>query len=175
MLDIVRLRPTSPDDAVERLRRLDGDVERQIRDAIERGELAHLDGEGRPLPHDADDGLGERWAAAHVVRSAGMSPEWVELRRDIHERREELVRRARAHAAWLVSRRMELSSIAAERILDHARATAEEDRRVRAGLEETRRELNADVRRHNLLVGAALQLVPLDAERLDRLADEEDA
>src|SRR5690349_6551993 len=96
-----RVRPTRPEDeALERLRRIERAIDEQLRETAERGDLSGLPGEGAPLPPDADQDAGERWAAAHVLRNANAVPEWVDLRREIDTARERLVRRVRAHREW---------------------------------------------------------------------------
>lgn len=173
MLVAVRRQPAPEDEARHRLRRIQEDVERRIGEAAERGEFAHLPGEGSPLPRDQDEGLGDRWAAAHVVRNAEITPEWVELRREIQETRERLVRRVRGHRDWLAARSRSLRTLPAERILDAVRATDELDRRFQDELGVALAELNAKVARYNLHVRARLlQLAPLTAARLAELARE---
>ena len=101
-------------------------------------------------------------------------PEWAQLRGDIFAARDALVRRVRAHRDWLESRRSALPLVPGERVLDNARATEAADRRFQSELDATVAELNANVARHNLLVGTALlQLTALTVERLSQLADEE--
>ncbi len=159
---------------MERLRRIERDVERQLREAAERGEPPAPAGEGRPLPRDDDEAAGDRWAAAHVLKNANAAPEWVDLRREIQEARARLVRRVRSHRQWLTARAAGLKTLPAERILDAVRATDEFDRRFQEELAAALGELNAKIARHNLHARVQLlQLVPLDAERLSELAREE--
>ncbi len=68
-------------------------VEARIQDAIPRGALDHLPGEGKPLPEDDLAGLSqqERFEAL-LVRSAGGTPEEVTLLREIAELREALAK-----------------------------------------------------------------------------------
>lgn len=165
--------PAPEDEAERRPRRIQEDVERQIAEASARGDLADLPGEGRPLRQDPDEGLGDRWAASHVLRNAQIAPEWVDLRREIGESRAALVRRARGHRDWLAARTRALRTLPAERILDAVRATEEGDRRFQDELRAAIGEINARVARYNLHVRArALQLAPLTAERVAQLARE---
>ena len=145
----------------------DGDrpdrIEDAIRDALERGELRGLPGEGRPLP---DDGLptDEKWAATHILRGAGAVPEWAELRRQIDAETARVFRRARAHLDWLAGRASALASTPADRIMETTRATTERDRRVRAQIASDLEELNRLIRRYDLLVPPALQVAEVGAE-----------
>ena len=153
------------DGPTPRLRRLERRIEEQLRELAEMGELSALPGEGAPLLDDDPDG-GERWAARHIAKNANLPPEFVELRREIAERRDRLVRRLRAHREWLSDRAALLHDLPAERILDAARATTEFDRRVESELASALSEMNALVARHNLKVPLALQIPPLRLEHL---------
>lgn len=165
--------PAPEEDVERRLQRIQEEVERQIAEASARGDLAGLPGEGAPLRQDPDEGLGERWAASHVLRNAQMPPEWVDLRREIGDSRAALVRRARGHHDWLAARTRALRTLPAERILDAVRATEEGDRRFHEELRAAIAEINARVARYNLQVRVrALQLAPLTAERIAELARE---
>ena len=154
------------DDAADaRLRRRERRVDEQLRELAEMGELSKLPGEGAPLVDD-DGGAGDGWAARHVAKNANITPEFVELRREIADRRDRLVRRLRAHREWLEVRAALLRDLPAERILDAARATTDFDVRVEAGLRSAMGEINALVARHNLKVPLALQIPPLSLEHL---------
>ncbi|HEV8669172.1 MAG TPA: DnaJ family domain-containing protein [Candidatus Limnocylindria bacterium] len=153
------------DGAMERLRRRERHVDEHLRELAEMGELSRLPGEGAPLVDDDPD-AGERWAARHIAKNANLTPEFVELRREIADRRDRVVRRLRAHRGWLADRAELLHGLPAERILDVARATTEFDRRVESELRVAIAELNALVARHNLKVPLSLQIPPLSLDHL---------
>jgi len=148
-----------------RLRRLERRIEEQLRELADMGELSNVPGEGAPLVDDDPDS-GDRWAARHVAKNANLTPEFVELRREIADRRDRLVRRLRAHRSWLADRAALLGDLPAERILDAARATTEFDVRVESELRSAVGEINALVARHNLKVPLGLQIPPLTLELL---------
>jgi hypothetical protein len=148
-----------------RLRRIERRIDDQIRGLAEMGELSKLPGEGAPLVDD-DPGAGDRWAARHVAKNANVTPEFVELRREIADRRDRIVRRLRAHRTWLEDRAALLKHLPAERILDAARATTDRDARVESELRGALGELNSLVARHNLKVPLTLQIPPLALEHL---------
>jgi hypothetical protein len=148
-----------------RLKRIERRIDEQIRELAELGELTNLPGEGAPLVDD-DPNAGETWAARHLARNANLTPEFVELRREIAGRRDRIVRRLRSHRDWLSDRAALLHDLPAERILDAARATSEFDARVEAELRSALGELNALVARHNLKVPLGLQIRPLALEHL---------
>jgi hypothetical protein len=150
---------------MERLRRLERRIDEQLRELAEMGELSKLPGEGAPLVDDDPD-AGDRWAARHVAKNANLTPEFVQLRREIADRRDRLVRRLRAHRAWLADRGALLRDLPAEHILDTARATTDFDARVESELRGAIGELNALVARHNLKVPFGLQIPPLSLELL---------
>ncbi len=61
-------------------------AERKIREALERGELDHLPGAGRPLRLEDDDPFmpAELRMSYRVLKNAGFVPPEVALRREIH-------------------------------------------------------------------------------------------
>ncbi len=158
------------DDArTPKLQRIERDVERQIRELHEAGVLRGLPGEGAPLRAD-DDGPQETWAARHVMRNANAAPEWIALRAEIDDRTAQLRRRIAAHHEWLHDRTRLLAELPAERILDAVNATEARDARVRAEIDGALSELNAQIRRYDLMVVPALQLPLVTLERLQTLA-----
>jgi DnaJ-like protein len=81
-----------------KLPRWESAVERQIREAQERGEFTALPGLGKPLPEEPWQG---DWALAfHVLRQAGETLPWIALGKEIEQRREYL-RQLREQAASL--------------------------------------------------------------------------
>jgi hypothetical protein len=128
-------------------------------------ELRGLPGEGAPLSA-GDGGPDDTWAARHIMRTSDAAPEWVVLRKEIDERIARLRRRFVAHREWLQDRTRLLAELPADRILDAVRATEARDGRVRAELETALSEVNALVRRYDLLVVPALQLPLVTLERL---------
>ena len=153
------------DGPTTRLRRIERRIEEQLRELAEMGELSSVPGEGAPLVDD-DPGAGDRWAARHVAKNANVTPEFVELRREIADRRDRLVRRLRAHRSWLADRAALLRDLPAERILDAARATTDFDLRLESELRDATRDLNALIAHHNLRVPLGLQIPPLSLELL---------
>jgi len=152
--------PRSP-----KLRKIEEGVERRIDHLVESGELRGLPGEGAPLREDdprTDDG----WAARHVMRQAEAVPAWVDLRKDIEARRARIKRRFAAHREWLHDRTRFLAELPADRIVDASHATAARDQKVRAELDVAIGELNALIRRYDLLVVPALQLPLVTLERI---------
>lgn len=153
------------DPRTPRLRRIEGGVEERLRQLAESGELHGLQGEGAPLPAD-DGGPDDTWAARHIQKNADAVPEWVDLRKDIDLRIAHIRRRYAAHREWLHDRARYLTQLPAERIVEVSHATAERDLRVRTELELAVGEVNALIRRYDLLVVPTLQLPLVTLERL---------
>lgn len=65
---------------------LDQIAETRIREAIERGELRGLPGEGKPLQLDDDSAIPEELRAAYrILKNAGFLPPELQLRKDLRE------------------------------------------------------------------------------------------
>ena len=153
------------------LRRIEHAVEERLRKLRDGGELSDLPGEGAPLPRDPDADAGDAWAARHIVRTAQVRPVWADLRQEIADRRTRILRRQRSHLAWVERRQELLGRLPAERIAGESAATKQADKRVRAEIAQEIDELNALVRRHNLIVKAASLELPLfSVERLLEVA-----
>ena len=150
-----------------KLRRIESGVESAIRELAEKGELRGLPGEGAPL-RDRDGGHDGGWAARHVMRQANAAPEWADLRREIEERRTRIARRLAAHREWLHDRTRFIAELPADRIIDATHATNTRDLRVRNELDDAVSELNALIRRYDLLVIPSMQLPLVTIERLGR-------
>jgi hypothetical protein len=156
------------------VKRIESRVEEQLRELRDSGALRNLPGEGAPLPADPDDDAGEAWAARHLARVAGAPPVWAALRQEIRDKRAGLVARLRAHEGWLRGRADLFAALPAERVLDEAARTREIDGRVRSEVAARVEELNALIRRHNLLVTpTSLHLAAATVE--DVLADAREA
>jgi Domain of unknown function (DUF1992) len=110
------------------LRQWESAVDKQIREAQERGDFDRLPGQGRPLPQEPWEG---DWALAHhVLRQAGETLPWISLGRDI-EAAEAKLQRLRERAAQLRSSGLSAADFRVERERARARyleAAAEVDR-----------------------------------------------
>jgi hypothetical protein len=61
-------------------------VEDKIRQAIDDGAFDGLSGAGKPFG-TLEDSSGEDWMGFHILKSNGFLPEWLELRKQIFDRR----------------------------------------------------------------------------------------
>ena len=70
---------------------LDQIAEARIQEAIERGELRELPGEGRPLRLDDDSAIPEELRAAYrILKNAGFLPPELQLRKEVREAEQRL-------------------------------------------------------------------------------------
>jgi hypothetical protein len=152
------------DEPSPKLTRIERDVERRLREIANAEEIKGLPGAGAPLRDTSH--TGETWAAKHILENANAAPEWADLRKDIEAREERLHRRVNAHREWLHDRARLLAELPADRIIEYAHATTTRDLRVRAEIETAIGEVNALIRRYDLLVVPAMQLPLLTLERL---------
>ena len=152
-------------DDTAKLRRIQCGVEDRLSDLAASGELRGLAGEGAPL--EDDGGPSDTWAARRILKNASARPAWAELRTDIDGRVARIRTRLVAHHQWLIDRTRLLAELPAERIVDAAHATAARDVRVRAELEHELSEVNALIRRYDLMVAPAMQLPLMTLARLE--------
>ncbi len=155
------------DEPSPKLRRIEREVERQMREIAESEETKRLPGAGVPLQDTT--GHDETWAARHVLENANASPEWADLRKEIEARIDRIRRRATAHREWLHDRTRLLTELPADRIVETAHATTTRDLRMRGEIESAIGEVNALIRRYDLLVMPAMQLPLVTLERLGAL------
>jgi DnaJ family protein C protein 28 len=134
-------------------------VEEQIRRAMQAGQFENLPGKGRPLRLEKDPFADPEWQLAHhMLRNAGFTLPWIELRREI-ESELEAARAALARAwAWrrsaLVGKKESASFVEGE----WSRAKDDFQQKIAA--------LNRRILSYNVQVPAErLQLYPLSIER----------
>lgn len=66
-------------------------MDKQIREAMERGEFDNLQGSGKPLKLEPDQEVPEEMALAFkILKNAGFAPDWIEMDQEIRKRREKL-------------------------------------------------------------------------------------
>ena len=61
-------------------------IERQIREAMERGDFDNLPGKGKPLDLTPNPYAADQEMAFKILKDAGCAPEWIELDKAIRER-----------------------------------------------------------------------------------------
>jgi len=113
-------------------------IDRAIRESQARGDFDDLPGKGKPI--DLGEEAGDGWLAAHLLRSQGFAPAWIEDDRAIAAERAALEALLDRHAAWAREHGIR-DPAGAERIAAEFRRRAE--------------ALNGRIARHNLSVPSA--------------------
>lgn len=66
-------------------------IEKQIREAMERGDFENLRGQGKPLNLARDPNVPQDWELAFkVLKDAGYAPDWIEMAQEIRAARAKL-------------------------------------------------------------------------------------
>ena len=100
---------------VDPLERWESLVDAEIREAQARGDFEDLPGHGEPLRHEDNPFAGDRAMAFHVLKNAGMRPEWMDLEREIVADRAALAeQRERAARDLRVRRALDRSVVGRE-------------------------------------------------------------
>ena len=128
------------------------DVNKQIEEAMERGEFTNLPGKGKPLKLDTNPYLTPQTRMVNrLLKENGFAPRWVELEKEIKQKKAQLER----ILINLKARRERLSSIVQQ--YPHRREvisqTFEQERaRAMAQYSEKLENLNRKIQRVNLLM-----------------------
>lgn len=70
---------------------LESAIDKQIREAMERGDFDNLKGTGKPLNLARDPNVPEDWELAfNMLRNAGYAPDWIETRKEVDATRAKL-------------------------------------------------------------------------------------
>ena len=87
-------------------------IDRQIREAMERGEFDNLPGAGKPLDLTPDPNTPADWQLAFkILKDAGVAPEWIELNKEIHAERRALAFLLEQQARWQCERVSKLTTL----------------------------------------------------------------
>jgi hypothetical protein len=94
--------PAEPEDHPLARRPRETLIDRQIREAVEKGRFDNLPHQGMPLPNDENPYAAEWGLAFHVLKNAGFAPPWIEADKVVREllaRRDAIFARAASGAA----------------------------------------------------------------------------
>lgn len=70
---------------------LEGAIDKQIREAMERGDFDNLRGTGKPLNLARDPNVPEDWELAfNLLKNAGYAPDWIETLKQIRAEEEKI-------------------------------------------------------------------------------------
>jgi len=121
-------------------------IEKQIRQAIERGEFDHLPGKGKPLDLNENPYTPADWRLAYkVLQDAGIAPDWIELDKEIRRESDALRAWFARQVQWQRDRR------ARSKVLSPPQMIAERERLAQAR-EKTGAEYRARAAALNKLI-----------------------
>jgi DnaJ family protein C protein 28 len=93
-------------------------IEKQIRQAIERGEFDHLAGAGKPLDLSENPFTPAEWRMAYkMLQDAGMAPDWIEQDKEIRREVRALDASFKQQAQWQHKKRAKAKTLALEKII----------------------------------------------------------
>lgn len=100
-------------------------VEKQIREAIERGDFENLPGQGKALDLGEDPFTPRDWQLAYkILKDAGMAPDWIEQDKEIRAERRALASLLEERAKWIRERTAKIKTLPPDRmIVEHERLT----------------------------------------------------
>ena len=93
-------------------------IEKQIRQAIERGEFDHLAGAGKPLDLSENPFTpAESRMAYKILQDAGMAPDWIEQDKEIRRELHALDIWIKQQAQWQRKKRVRMKTLALEKMI----------------------------------------------------------
>jgi hypothetical protein len=93
-------------------------VEKQIREAMERGDFENLRGVGKPLDFAENPYTPDEWRLAYkVLKDAGVAPEWIEQGKEIRDELRALTIFLDAHSRWQRERRAQLITLSPDKMI----------------------------------------------------------
>jgi hypothetical protein len=93
-------------------------VEKQIREAMERGEFDKLSGRGKPLDFGDNPYTPRDWELAFkMLKDAGVAPEWIEQDKEIRRERLVLVTMLERNAKWLRERGLKMRTLSPDKMI----------------------------------------------------------
>jgi DnaJ family protein C protein 28 len=140
-------------------RRGETPIEKQIREAIDRGEFDRLPGRGKPLDLSENPYTPADWRMAYkLLQDAGMAPDWIEQDKEIRGELSALALWIERQAQWQRARRSRLNTLALHRMIEEREHLAFVRERVCVEYRERATMLNKIIDVFNLKVpGAELQ------------------
>ena len=127
-------------------------VNKQIEEAMKRGEFANLPGKGKPLKLDTNPFLTPQTRMANrLLKENGFAPRWVELEKEIKQEKAQLER----ILINLKARRERLAAIVQQHPHRHAAVSRSFEHERARGIEqysEKLKNLNRKIQRVNLLM-----------------------
>jgi len=132
-------------------------IEKQIRQAIERGEFDHLAGAGKPLDLSENMFTPSEWRLAYkMLRDAGLAPDWIEQDKEIRRELRALEAWCQNQAQWLRNKRDRLNTLSVNKMIQE-----------REHLAVAREKLCVRYRERAAAVNRMIDLLNLKAPRAD--------
>jgi len=129
----------------------EGVVDKQIRDAIERGEFDHLPGHGRPIDLGENPFVPRDWRLAYkLMQDAGVSPEWIEQDKEIRREVSNLGEWIQSSARSVREQAAKAKTLAPDQMIAEYKRLSEERDRICARYHERATELNRQIDLFNL-------------------------
>jgi DnaJ family protein C protein 28 len=138
-------------------RKGESSIEKQIREAIERGDFDHLPGTGKPLDLGENPYTPANWRMAYkILQDAGMAPDWIEQDKEIRRERRALDAWLRQQGHWQRAKRDRLGTLAADKLIQE-----------REHLSEAREKICIEYRERATALNKLIDLYNLKAPRAD--------
>ena len=141
-------------------------VDRQIREAQERGEFENLPGMGQPLDLTPNPFAKGQEIAFKVLQDAGFAPDWIELDKAVRDKLEKARAALSRSWMWREARLAELAGQAEKWVLAERHRVQAGWQQAVASFEEEVESINRDIADLNLKVPSPqLQRSKVDAAR----------
>lgn len=126
-------------------------IEKQIREAIERGDFDRLPGSGRPLDLSENPYTPADWRMAYkILQDAGMAPDWIEQDKEIRREFTALSAWLECQVEWQRAKRDRLSRLPADRMIHERERLAEAREKICVEYRERAAALNKLIDLYNL-------------------------
>lgn len=126
-------------------------IEKQIREAIERGDFDRLPGSGRPLDLSENPYTPADWRMAYkILQDAGMAPDWIEQDKEIRREFTALSAWLERQVEWQRAKRDRLSRLPADRMIQERERLAEAREKICVEYRERAAALNKLIDLYNL-------------------------
>jgi DnaJ homolog subfamily C member 28 len=124
-------RDTHPRDKKSPPRYWESSIDRQIREAMERGDFQYLPGQGKPLDLTPDPHTPPAWDLAFkLLKDAGFAPEWIEQDKEIRAAKANVLRPLQSYLSRQGEVQSDGASSEARLIADFCKHAAELNRMI---------------------------------------------
>lgn len=126
-------------------------VEKQLREAMERGEFDHLEGRGKPLQWEENPYTPPDWRLAYkLLKDAGYAPDWIEADKEIRAERARLYTALERHTRWEQAQQERAARLPQARAADERRRLQEARQTVIRRFRREAGELNRLIDTYNI-------------------------